>query len=295
MKNRLFFIPPFVIIIALFIVGTFLDLNISSSIVQAGNHLSAFFSGFVSVPIFFGLTFASGAFIKLAIIRYKKLKHRIFTAIFVLFTTALSILIGGKNFASYEAYQLSTTFSILVGVIITIPGLICGFFFYKCIDSPNLIKVCALIVISVIITYVFAFGIKYSVSRVRYIFLVETSLDFYRPWYSPNLSPEIIEVIKAINKDGIKSFPSGHSNFAMCVAFMLMYLPRINNKLMKYQGLLSIIGFIYFFFIAFTRIFAGMHYLSDTMMSGFISLFVYFIANEIYMRKLNNEDKKNNA
>lgn len=291
MKNRLFFVPPFVIIITLFIVGTFCDLNISSAICNVNNGLSRFFAGFADVPLIFALAFIGGSLIKLAVIRYKKAQQRIIISIFVLIIAALSVFLGGYFFTDYDAYQLSSKFIIIIGLAVAIPGFIAGFFLHKYVDNPQIVKLYAFFVITVVITFAFSFGIKYCVSRVRYSFLLQTSLDYYRPWYNLNLPQEVIDAFKSMNKDAIRSFPSGHSNCAMALPFILMYLPHLNKRFAKHQTLLFYIGVLYFFFIAFTRIYTGAHFLTDTMMSGFMALSIYFIANEIYMRKLNNEEQ----
>ena len=77
--------------------------------------------------------------------------------------------------------------------------------------------------------------------------------------------PDVLKLIK----QGGYSFPSGHSMISVAVYGLLMYfvLTKIKNKYLKY-GISILLG-ILIISIGISRIYVGVHYVSDVL-SGFI-------------------------
>jgi undecaprenyl-diphosphatase len=94
--------------------------------------------------------------------------------------------------------------------------------------------------------------------------------------------PQGIQLIKAADF----SFPSGHAMISMASVLLLIYfvIRFIKNKKLAY--LLSIILFIYALLIGISRIYLGVHYLSDVLVGWLIAGIWVFINIEIYKHKL---------
>ncbi|MCQ2753305.1 MAG: phosphatase PAP2 family protein [Bacilli bacterium] len=299
MKKRWYFLPAAMIVFTLFLVGTFLDLEISQAL--ATDHLQNLFTKIFAFIACFPLAFmsavTSGIIVKLLLKQYPIVWQRILLGVFSALCFAICVWLVGSNLTSYHAFCLDHPAWYLIGLLLAVPGFLLGYFAYQKITHPHLLRQ----IIFVMITLAFVAGaievMKMLAPRIRFtaVSQMEDGLKYYRPWWNPSLTSEEIQIVREWAKanpllggEEHKSFPSGHSAVAMASAFILMYLPLLINsqKLRRYQGVCFYAGFAYFLLCAFSRIYGGAHYLSDTMFAGLFALMVYFIANEIYLRKL---------
>ena len=136
------------------------------------------------------------------------------------------------------------------------------------IKNKNLFEV------ALIIGFACAFAIglitiwKIIICRPRYRFLIdplqnENGAVLFHNWWE-NFPGYKTYVDRGIDKEQFKSFPSGHIGF---VSFLvsLPYVPVLlesKNK-EKLKVPLFIVGACYLFLLAFTRMRAGAHFLSD--------------------------------
>lgn len=84
----------------------------------------------------------------------------------------------------------------------------------------------------------------------------------------PNINPLMIE--------NTYSFPSGHSMMSMILYGYLIYLLYNNFKNKKYRWLLISVFSVLILFIGFSRIYLGVHYVSDVI-GGFVLGIAYLI------------------
>jgi len=294
MKNRLYFIPVVIIVLTLFVVASIFDLQISTSIANNLNGFSKFFASIATLPVAIFFSFASASILKLTLTRYKNVRklYKVFLFIYAIGLYVGSIALFGLT-VSRHAYTFNAGLGILVGFVSMSPIAYLTYRFFDKFDSPNLFKIIIFMSVVILFSQGSIEGFKIFVPRVRYLAVSEFGNSLYRPWYDPSISKEVADFIKAWGKERsyencIKSFPSGHSNFAFLSSFILLMLPSVFKleKIEKYRHILFYCGIFYYFLIAFSRIYGGYHYLSDTMFSGLYSLGVVYIANEIYLRKI---------
>ena len=114
--------------------------------------------------------------------------------------------------------------------------------------------------------------------RPRYIAIQLLGLKFRR-WY------EIAGL--AWRSDFFRSFPSGHTVSAASL-FLLIFLPRLFPEKNWKTWYFWVIGAIYTAFVAATRVFSGMHFVSDVMAGCGVFLLVMGI-DTLYMRKRGRE------
>ena len=76
--------------------------------------------------------------------------------------------------------------------------------------------------------------------------------------------------------NGGSSFPSGHTA-AACGIFVLVLLCDVLPAWHKKRTLVWGVCWAYIAFMAFTRIVIGRHFLSDTLMAGFVCIVVFYI------------------
>ncbi len=109
--------------------------------------------------------------------------------------------------------------------------------------------------------------------RPRYYAIQKYGLTFHR-WY------EIAGL--AWRSDRFRSFPSGHTVSAAAV-FLILFLPRLFPEKHWKTGICFLIAALYTVFVASTRIFAGMHFLSDVL-AGCGVFLLTMAADALYMR-----------
>ena len=292
----------FAIIASFIIVGSFLDYDISSVLFKPGQEGFFGISGSIlaQAPTFIGVTVA-GALL-LAASRYKLLEQKknikygliIFGVIGIAIGTFLSFYyaLKLKNFTSIGS---STKFYVLLGVSILIAFAINGllvFFILKNgskLQFKKAVMVGILIMLIVAVEVIFYHVFKYLVSRPRprYIFAQTEPLRYFENWW--HLNP-----LKGLTDDEFTSCPSGHCANAMALPFILVALTYLKPDMkFNYRLLAFAIGFVWTLIWAFSRIFAGAHFLSDlgmgmlvTYISGIV-LWNYFV----YKLKINKQEE----
>ena len=298
MQKRIYFLPAFIVVFTLLLIGTFLDLQISQAIAVNGNYFTKIFAAFANVPFSITLCVFAAFFFKLAREFYKKKWQKILLIVFSFIAVFSAIYLFGSGLTSYHAFCLDSKLWYLLGLVIVVPAFILGLYLYKYMNDKFLVRNIVIVLIATLFCVLTMEGLKMLAPRVRYtcVSQMKNGLNFYRPWYCPNLTEEEIKTVKdwatanpLMGGEEHKSWPSGHSNIALTSSFILMFFPRMMKKdnLVKYQVYFFYGGFIYFLLIAFSRVFGGAHYLSDTMFSGTFAIMVYFIANEIYLTYFN--------
>ena len=189
--------------------------------------------------------------------------------------------IGGSAYYGYYVsyYLFIDRYKTLFGIIF---GLVMGFFVLyigKYIAIPeNLHK--TLVILSIAgIAIMFAEisiieVIKVTWGRVRFRDMLKAgSFDAFTAWYIPN----------GIN--GNKSFPSGHTASA-AMSYLTLFFPYINSdKWLKKRWLCFLVPFIYTSTVAFTRLIAGAHFLSDVTVGGTIGFVTVIVGMAILDKK----------
>lgn len=298
MKNRLIFIPAAVIILGLFITGSFLDLQISQAVANVGNLYTKIFATLSCFPVALTLSIFSGISVKYIQKNKLKVPAKVGLIIYAIGAFIVAALLPGREVIDYQSFNLPKA-CILIGLLVSTPGFILGLYLYKFVPTKHLIRNILFISIVVAFTSGCVEVIKMLAPRVRFRAFAELgNTDLFRPWWQPSLTDAEMQLVKALDngKDLLKSFPSGHSNVSLSSAFILMFVPVLFNKenWIKYQWIFFYGGFIYFLICAFSRVVGGDHYLTDTMFSALFALFVFVIANEIYLRKIVKYDNTKN-
>ncbi len=125
-----------------------------------------------------------------------------------------------------------------------------------------------------------------------------TSSDGFTPWYEPGLGKNkeaatyYVEdsIGGMLKKDAYKSFPSGHTS-AAALTFGLVMLPEIFEKLKKYKIWFWIAPFVYTVLVGISRIVNRAHYFSDTLFGGAIGTLSVFASIAIVKLFKKNEKK----
>lgn len=290
MKRRHLFISGGILLVC-FIIGSFLDLNISQAIFSKNNGFGIFMSAFATIPGYGLLSFLGGVLFALTL---KNKEQKTWLRI-TLFVCAFIGLISGTYFSGDEIFSVNaynkenlTYLGMIICGIINLGIFAAGMWFAKFNKQKNMWLMIVLILLGVaFISLVPGVTLLKNIfHRPRYrIAVYEGYVDFHN-WWEPCKEYKTLMDTFSLAKEEFKSFPSGHGGASMLFAVLLSFLPLINQKLMKYQTPLFYVGFSWNLLTSFSRILVGAHFLSDVAMGSLLVLICYYIVNEIIVKKL---------
>ena len=269
------------------ILGSFFDFNISSAIASANNGFGLTISAIGPTIGFAGVAVMGGGFIALIV----KGKHHI--ALKILFGVLAAACLGvaiyypaGEYFGVNGFYHAAPGWAGYLIVILPEAGaMVGGYFLFK--DNQNKymwIIFCTIVVLLLIALLGIIPALKDSIHRPRYRLLASHSEISFHNWWEP--FKEYDEVIKlpGYEKDNFKSYPSGHTAETSILLVVTTLFPLSNVKFRKYQMPAFIVSGALVLLVAFARILAAAHFLSDVSFGAFIIITLTLIANEVIMR-----------
>ena len=119
--------------------------------------------------------------------------------------------------------------------------------------------------------------------RPRFRLIAETGVEFHNWWKPCGNYKELIELYKTAS-DNFKSYPSGHTAEASILLVTSTFLPLAGAKYKKYQKPLFIFSVCLIVVVAFARILAAAHFLSDVSTGAFVMITLLLITNEVASR-----------
>ena len=291
------FICLLVLVVGLFIVASFYDLDIAKYLFSKDEPLGIFISSIGLAPGFFGGIIASGVIIAFNLKNKKKDRINILKKL-ILYGYSIAMALGlwyyiAHQISSHNGYNINE----FIGLAIILPfacgALYLGYRIGKKTNDDNLLLISLLYGIVLIIT---ALGLaqifKHIKNRPRYRVLVDESTGLtmadYCNWWEPFKYHEGINILKT--DDNLQSFPSGHTTGAASTIMLALYLPLLFPKLGRERRLLFLGGVLWMFLVAFCRMWLGAHFLSDTMFAAIYTVGVIFAWNIIIEKKLINKE-----
>lgn len=271
----------FVIALAMLITGAFLDWQLTYKVYDPVNtHVfGIFFAGISELPVVSALIFSGTGLIMCT-------KNRpIWAKIILIVVGVLAILVGmyftfdtardWGTFSSTSAPEwkwifIGLAFAFMVGF--TTAVILFTVFYVRKANKETLIKICIVLLATAAFMAVFSNILKYMWGRARprYIYTLEGSpKDYFDPVWTLHPLRSLIYKIKGLtdSSNNFKSFPSGHTVYATMAVFFLPMLTLLNDKSKHnrtLQVILFYVGLAWTIINAFSRIYAGAHYLSDT-------------------------------
>ena len=126
--------------------------------------------------------------------------------------------------------------------------------------------------------------IKDSMRRPRYRALIALDDIKFHNWWEPFKGyKDYIKLHEKVPHDNFKSYPSGHTAEVSILFVVITFFPLANEKMHKYQLPAFIGAGALVLLVAFARILAAAHFLSDVSWGATIMLSLTFIANEVVM------------
>lgn len=267
--------------------GSFFDFQISSAIASSANGFALFVSAVGPTFGFAGVALMGGGFVALAI------KGKYHIALKVLFYVLAAACLGvaiyypaGEYFGVNGFYEMGVPewAGYLVVILPESAAMVGGYFLFKDCQNKNMWIVFSIIVVLLLVALLGIIpALKDTMHRPRYRLLSRTDITFHKWWEPCNDYKELREAYNA-HKDDFKSYPSGHTAEASILLVMSTFFPLANKKFEKYQLAMFLGSCGLTLLVAFARILAAAHFLSDVSFGAIIILTLIIIANEIVMR-----------
>ena len=268
------------------ILGSFFDLQISSAIASANNGLGLTISAIGPMIGFMAVAAMGGGFISFII----KVKYHI--AFKILFGVLAAACFGvSLKYPAGEWFGINGFYGAApewVGyLIVLLPEAaagVGGYFLFKDTKNDKLWIIFCIIIAILLFTLAGSINIlKGVMHRPRYRSIAQYGLDFHN-WWEPCKNYKDLMATYNIEKDNFKSYPSGHTAEASIILVAVTFLPFAGEKFKKYQMPLFYAACGLIVIVAFARILAAAHFLSDVSTGATLMIGLTVIANEVVMR-----------
>ena len=270
------------------IFGSFFDFQVSKAIASPTNALGLTISAIGPTIGFASVAAMGGGFIAFIV------KGKYHIALKILFGVLAACCLGvsiyypaGEYFGINGFYGAAPKW---VGYFIVIipecAAMVGGYFLFKDIKNEKMWMIfCIIIVLLLIALLIVIPTIKDNMRRPRYRgLLIYTDVTFHNWWEPFKEYKDYIAAHPDVPHDNFKSYPSGHTAEASILLVPITFLPLADSKFKKYQMPLFYCACGLVLLVAFARILAAAHFLSDVSWGATIMIALLVIANEIVMR-----------
>lgn len=293
--------------IALLCIATVFDFNISKKIAdlkpgqyQSTNLFGRVFETIGEMPVYLITIFASSIFSTYFFRKGKRIKFIIVAIFFEIisffmgyfaFSRIFKYLNSHYDFAALLDDSAKIAYALLSGILLYFVNIISKKYDD---DFVNSLLPWAALTLAVVTLSQFLTQICIKIPASRYRFCTMNALgDFshYTKWFDFNgkLTPTSEMIAAGIAKDGLRSFPSGHTCAAatlITLTALPLFYEKTNNK--KYKIISSVIIFAYVITVMFTRILMGKHFLSDVLIGAFVTVachvLVFLLGPKLFKR-----------
>ena len=275
------------------ILGSFLDLQISSAIASPTNNLGLAISAICPTLGFAGVAVMGGGFIALIV----KGKYPIWLKVIfgVLAACCYGVAVyypAGEYFGINGFYEVAPKWiGYLIVILPEAAAVAGGYFLFKDCQNKNIwIVFCVIIGLLLIALLLVVPQIKDNMRRPRYRFISKYDVNLFHNWWEPCknwkdiMAKYGLDVNNSDLRDHFKSYPSGHTAETSILLVVVTFFPLAHKKMAKYQMPAFYVAGGLVLLVAFARILAAAHFLSDVSWGAFIILTLTVIANEVVMR-----------
>lgn len=279
----------FLISVVGILIGTFLDEQISTAVVDSHSVFNAFVETIGASLGYLSLSMG-GTLIFLALYKNEKIYIKIIGWFFLVLGLFLSTFFLGKSFVKgsfYKEFIIPGFWGYFVAFVLMFGLSSLTYALTKTDDKVNLIKVGLIMMLAMGLQYGLMELLKNVGCRPRFRFLIDEDLNnvhfVYRPWY----------MFEPFSKHGdyFKSWPSGHTATAAQVMLLALWAPLTKFKFKNEDVVFFIAGLTYTLLIATSRVLYGAHFLSDVsfglLIGSLCALAMYFLVDFVSEKIVN--------
>ena len=268
------------------VLGSFFDLNISRAIASADSKLGLTLSAIGPTIGFAGVAVMGGGFIRFALKGDYKLWQKILFWVLAVCCYGVAVHYpAGEYFGINGFYGSAPKW---VGyLIVFIPeacAVVLGYFLFEDCENNKMWIVFVIVIALLVFALLFVIPtLKDIMHRPRFRLIEATGAEFHNWWQPCKNYKELIELYDTAS-DNFKSYPSGHTAEASILLVTTLFLPLAGKKFEKLQWPLFIASCCLIVIVAFARILAAAHFLSDVSTGATVMVLLLVIANEVVIR-----------
>ena len=272
------------------ILGSFFDLQLSQAVASRTNTFGLAVSVVAPLIGFGTLAILAGGFFVL--FRRKeqyKTGLRVFFLIMAIAIYGIGVYFTGDEFFGPNGFVGAAPR--FVGFLISAVGAaafaVLGYFLFRNVTHPNawvIFLIWTAIVGLALLIAASPIGLKIIFHRPRYRAVVDYPDIVFHQWWQPCKNYKDLMTQYSITSEEFKSFPSGHTTEAYMCVLPAVFLPLLKPEFRKVQIWSFVLAVAFAWFVAFARILAAAHYLSDVSFGMSVIALVTFIGNEVAIR-----------
>jgi membrane-associated phospholipid phosphatase len=255
--------------IALMIVATFVDLPLTKALYDPTSPFGLFFKHFASFP---GTLLGAMCFSVLTVTEPRESKYLWFSRV----VNGVLMLVFGFSLVDAPLLSMGVNqpFLAIIGVLFVL----CVAYLVTRLPKERQARLRRYAIVGAI-TMVGSMAaanlLKIIWGRARYYTFIGNDAKF-TPWFIPQ---------GFTLSESLKSFPSGHSQFA-AVSLLSTLLPDVSETLKGKQRLFLLFSILWIAMVMLSRMILGEHFLSDTLVGVAITVVIFAGAKRRYLRNL---------
>ncbi len=292
MKKRTILLPAVLFFAAAFVVGYFLDLDISKAIFWKNNAFSLFMASLGEAPMYGGFGFAGAVIFGYLYRKEVKGWVRFLSVLLLLVCFGFGYYLSAKAFVSINAWGAISDVmldNLLIGGIVCLftmaPFWILGFLIGKKSGekrNTDAFRAAVAFGLAALLQIALITVMKGIFHRPRFRFLeASDQFELFKPVFV-RFKDYASYITEVFTKEEFKSFPSGHTGSGAMLIPFLTYLPYFQKKKdLKKQPFLLLIGVAYTILLAFSRMLVGAHFLTDVAFGALVTIFSFLVLDLI--------------
>lgn len=280
-----------------FVLGSFLDLQLSEAIFSKNNTFGLIMSIVGTLIGYSCLAFCGGGLFGLALTKKYCTVVKVFLYIGAVVAFGLGVFFAGREFFGPNGFYYEDMK--WLGYVITIPFMcvtgFLGFYVAKKSDNGYLLNVLLVLMVCIFMSLIPGVTLLKSVfHRPRFRTLSDPlfpEITFHNWWERCKNYKDLMSLYNLTSEE-FKSFPSGHAGATLVTCMTLVFAPLYNEKLKKYHLVFFYSALVLTLLVCFARILVGAHFLSDVSMGAMLTTIFMFVGNEFVIAKMNKYEKR---
>ncbi|MEG1520540.1 MAG: phosphatase PAP2 family protein [Clostridia bacterium] len=268
------------VLLALMIVGSFFDYQISCALFDMSNVFGIAFAVFGELPAMIGLTVAGVLLLKF------RNKDKKAIMVMQIFFGALLVIYGTASTLIPQVLNVKWNMAVMIAIAVMLNA--CAILAVCKItqdtDRKTAIRVAISLIISIFAIMIVINIIKVPWARPRMRLIASNQDAIYQPWWVVGSGLKETLVAAGAAAEDFKSFPSGHTSNAVNLVLLVLF-SKLNVKLENKKSLLFYIGFVWALIVALSRIIMGAHFLTDTVVGIAIGLLICVLVSSLVFKK----------
>ena len=281
------------VLVVMLAVGTFTDYQVAQAVYAPDNPLVVFVSTLGLFPLPYPGCFLLGVLVQRSLASEKAPALRIAGAVLCVLLAALfgalitrAVLSIRDGFGGMVGAELPEMVRVGIGAVIGVALCALGFNAGKANDAKDLARNVIIVILVLIGSFIVVEVVKNFMARPRpRVVLAGYEGVEFSPWYNRTSGTEELMATYGIEKDGFKSFPSGHSLQAAAVLAAFYGLSLVYPGLRQKLGIALGIEIVFALVVMSCRMILGAHFLSDVSTGALVSVIAFLILMALQKQK----------